>query len=176
MSHNNIFDLSKIASPVNDVEAHPSDSTDQESSLVGYELVLPNEWKNIPFNSFIRYLRKDGSFRKGGLIQGVWNNLDKSGNEVVKIDITAGFGSKITKWSIVSNSIEKIWIKRPSGQSSGLSGMQGMSGMTDMSELKEDIEFCKDSIKQLTKEIQKMQNEQIRIIGILKKLLDSRRS
>lgn len=170
MSNTNIFDLSKIASPSNDIESKPVEPIDQESSLIGYELILPNEWKSIPYGAYIRYLRKDGAFRKGGIIQGVWSNIDKSGNEVVKIDISAGFNSRIAKWSITSNTVEKIWIKKMNNSQSA-----PMSASADISELKEDIEFCKDSIKQLSKEIQKMQNEQMRIIGILKKLLDSRR-
>jgi hypothetical protein len=174
MSKNNIFDLSKIAAPSNDIESKPANDVDQESSLIGYELIIPTEWKYIPYGSYIRYLRKDGSFRKGGIVQGVWSNLDKSGNEVVKIDITAGFSSKVTKWSIVGSSIEKIWIKRMQ-QQSGVSNISGVSGVSDLTDIKEDIEHCKESIKQLTKEMQKMQNEQIRVIGVLKKILDSRR-
>lgn len=165
----NIFDLSKFAGASNDIEAKTATPSDPEASLVGYEPVALSEWKNIPYGSYISYLRKDGAFRRGGIVQGVWSNMNSSGVEVIKIDISAGFNARMSKWSITSNSVEKVWIKRVAGQINP-------AGLNDTAELREDIEFCKDSIKQLVKEIQKMQNDQIRITGLLKKIIDSRRS
>ncbi len=171
MANNNIFDLSAIAGAIRESEKRPVEPVDQESSLIGYELVAPDDWKTIPSGSYIRYLRKDGSFRKGGIVQGVWCNLDKFGEDVIKIDISAGFSSQTTKWSITSNSVEKIWIKRPSN----LPPAPSLRSTHETLEIKEDIEFCKDSIKQLTKEIQKIQSDQIRITSLLKKIIDQRR-
>ncbi len=164
MSKENIFDLSKIATQTNDIETTPAE-VDQESLLIGYEVVVPTEWKFIPYGSYIRYLRKDGTFRKGGIVQGVWANTDKNGNEVVKIDITAGFGPRITKWSITSNNIEKIWIKRS----------QQQTHMVDLVEIKEDVETLKESMKQIIKELQNMKHEQIRTVGLIKKIYEAKK-
>ncbi len=166
----NIFDLSKFVGASNDIETKPATQSDIDASLVGYEPVALSDWKNIPYGSYIRYVRKDGAFRRGGIVQGVWSNKDSSGAEVIKIDITAGFGAQTSKWSITSNSVEKVWIKRQVNQINHTAS----HGLTDMSELREDIDFCKDSIKQLTKEMQKMQSDQVRITGLLKKIIDSR--
>ncbi len=168
----NIFDLSKLAGSTNDIETKTSTSLDHESNLVGYEPVNFTDWKNIPQNSYIRYLRKDGSFRRGGIVQNVWSHIDKTGAEVIKIDISATFNSQATKWSITSNSVEKIWIKRPVGQVNHTM----MQGLAEISELSDDINFCKDSIKQITKEIQKIQNDQIRITNIVKKMIESKKN
>lgn len=165
----NIFDLSKIVTPSNDVEAKPIDEVNQEALLLGYDLTLPIDWKSIPYGSYIRYLRKDGSFRKGGIVQGVWANTDKIGNEIVKIDIMAGYGTRTTKWSITSNNIEKIWVKK-SQQTQLQSQSQSQYHADNINELREDVDMCKESIKHLTKEIQKIQTDVVRVIALIKKL------
>jgi CRISPR/Cas system-associated endoribonuclease Cas2 len=107
-------------------------------------------------------LNKDGAFRKGGVVQNVWLQKDKDGQEVVKIEVLAGYGPKTTKWSITNTKVEKIWVKE---------GLQRIQTNTGVSELKEDIEYCKASIQQLKKEIQKINNDQARLIEIVRKKL-----
>lgn len=162
MSKENIFDLSKIAGSSNDVESKHMSASDQEASLIGFDLVPPQEWKLIQPGSQIRYLRNSGEFRKGGTVQDVWTHIDKSGNEIVKIDVTASMGNSYrnAKWSITSQLIDKIWIKKS----------EQLRPIADNSGIKDDLDLCKESIKQLTKEIQKINSEQFRMIDLIKKL------
>ncbi len=158
MSKENIFDLSKIAAPSHDYEAEAPKEIDREMLLEGYEFVPQNDWKYIPYGSLVRYLRKDGNFRKGGVVQGVWPTTDKEGNNIIKIDISSAFGDK--RWSVNSNTVEKVWVKRS----------QQQTAPTDISELKEDVESLKESIKQITIQIQKINNEQLLLLGLIKRL------
>jgi len=158
MSKENIFDLSKIITPSYDKEKKYVPEVDKDAALKDFNLVPPNEWKNIPYGAFIRYLRKDGSFRKGGVVQNIWTEVNREGTEVIKIDILSSYGNK--SWSINNNNIEKIWMKNNTMQTNVL----------NIVDIKEDIESCKKSIKQLTIQIQKINNEQIRIVKLIKKL------
>ncbi len=155
---NNIFDLSKIAAPSYDVENKYNREINQESLLEGYEPVDRKDWRYIINGSHIRYLRKDGSFRKGGIVNEVWISKDSSGNDVIRINISANYGDK--KWSINDAGIEKRWVKKNSQHIM----------VNNYSELREDVENCKESIKQLSIQIQKINSEQMRIVNLIKKL------
>jgi hypothetical protein len=162
MSKENIFDLSKLVSTTNDVEISHTEGI-RENALKNYEPVPQEEWVNIPYNSHIRYLNKDGSFRMGGFVQRISKSIDKKNDEVVKIELTSSYGGKTTQWAIVSTKVAKIWkkisfdveVERPKA---------------DLEMLKEDIAFCKESIRHISTELQKMKNEQIRIVELIKKL------
>jgi hypothetical protein len=160
---NNIFDLSRIAGPSNDTETSV-ERVDEEKLLLGYQLLTSNEWKTISIGSSIRYLRKDGSFRKGGIVQGVWVSPDKSGKSIVKIDLSAGYNKYQNNWSITSDKIEKIWIKKLANTATSFAANE------EINDLKEKIKLMEDIIAQLTKEMQRMHNEHTKMIQLIKKL------
>jgi hypothetical protein len=161
----NIFDLSKIAGSSSDVEKKIPVITEKDidKSLIGYELVVPDEWKRLQYGTLIRYLRKDGAFRKGGVVQGVCEITDSSGENIVKIEMKPEYVSSMAKWAVTSSNIEKIWAKQQP-KSSFITPIHGLE------DIKEDLEMCKNSIKQISKEIQKMHSEQMRIVNLIKKL------
>lgn len=174
MPKENIFDLDKLVKSISSNLEEKIPSIDYETEkeetpggnsyeefLVGYKLVPEEEWSKIQVGSLIRYLNKDNTFRKGGAVQGVFK---KKGNNVIRIDIESIYGTR-AKWSILSNKVDKIWIKP-----SILENLSVPNNNVDLEEVKDDIEFCKQSIKLLTTEIQKMKNEQMRILSVIKKL------
>ncbi len=158
MAKENIFDLSKVSTPSYDYETPALTERDMESQLDGYNLIPQQDWKKIQAGALIRYLRKDGAFRRGGTVEGVWEIKDKNNIDAIKIDILSSYGGKA--WSITSNSVEKIWTKNN----------QAVRSTSNVYELKEDIETCKESIKQLVIQVQTISNQQIRIVNFIKKL------
>lgn len=48
--------------------------TDDEKKelLVGYSIVSVDMWDKIPYKSHIRYVKKDGSFVRGGFVKNHW--------------------------------------------------------------------------------------------------------
>ncbi len=160
----NIYDLSKLVNPSQDVEVKTTGPTDNwDSSLHGYELVLENEWEHIPYGTHIRYLRKDGAFRKGGYIKAIWRQKDSKGIDTIKMDLVNGFGTNNTSWSIYLNNIDKIWKKIDQS-------MEVSHNDSKLFEIKEEVEFLRAENQYIKKELQNLGNEQRKILMLIKKL------
>lgn len=164
----NIYDLSKIGGQIDDIKVDANTSKyDQDALLVGYTLVPPDKWSNVSSGSHIRYLRKDGEFRKGGIVTAVYATKDTEGNDTIKFDLISNYGPTAVKWSIYKGSIEKIWAKE---ENRSVSPVASPRVNTDVSDMKKDMVFCRNAIEDLRKEIQKITNEQMRTIVLIKKL------
>jgi hypothetical protein len=156
----NIFDLSRLVAN-NDVEvvgSRTKTTVDQEKLLQGYEEVDASEWQNMTKDTNIRYLRKDGNMRSGGIIKRIWQE-----DGIIYIEMCSVFNSNANTWRIKLPDIEKIWKK--SGQVVITNNQNSIS-----SELQERIEYCEKSIKVIQIEIQKINNEQKRIITLISKI------
>jgi hypothetical protein len=159
-----IFDLKLLAgSSSNDIEIKKNTLTeinkeDQNTLLIGYELVDKNEWKNLQQATHIRYLRKDGLFRKGGYIKAIWNTDNN-----IRIDLVTNFNYNAISWSIYSNNVEKIWKKTSENIEHSIIN-------NDLIELKEKIDDLDEITKILKIEIQKIINEQKRLIELIRKI------
>jgi hypothetical protein len=163
----NIFDLSKIGGIANDIQVEPvsSISYDQNALLQGYNMVSIEKWANITSGSHIRYLRKDGEFRKGGYITSIINTQDNEGINTIKFDLVSNYSPTAIKWSLYRGSIDKIWVK----ESAPVLPPQPRDN-TELLELKMDIKLCKDAIESIKKELQKINNEQMHTVSIIRKL------
>ena len=102
-----IFDLKKLVSNSgNDVEIKTSSNNvnEQNRLLKGYRQISNVEWVNLKQADHIRYLRKDGNFRKGGYIKDIITKED----ELIKIDSVNNFSYKAIAWTIYADNIDKI--------------------------------------------------------------------
>ncbi len=166
MAKENIFDLSKIlASTNNDIEVTNDSNKKTNDLLVGYKLLDPSEWDKIPYKSHIRYMRTDGELKKGGYVMATVHTTDLEGKPTIKIDLVSGFLPKAIKWSIYKGNINKIWVKIESAEQTSQTTPQ-----IDLTPIKADIVFCKQSIEQINKKLQQMENENKRILMLIKKL------
>lgn len=165
MSKENIYDLDAIVGKNEDVEvkrATPAIITDDDMDelLVGYKLLPNSEWKTLKHYNHIRYQRKDGTFRKGGYIKNIWMNTDTN---KIKMELAGNLNYGARTWTINLQYIEKIWLKIDAVSAPAL---------TDMTEMNEKIEKLEQVCASLTKEIVRMNNEQKRVLTLIKKIND----
>ncbi len=174
----NIFDLSKLVSDTNDVEIK-EDSPEASALLSGYVLLSESEWENIVPRTHIRYLNKDGTMRKGGFVSKIWRKKDAKGKSYILIDLVGNYGKNSTKWTISSSKVEKIWKKEGSEYEDitvkeSPSIAANATSSKELKDMKEELDYCKESIRFLTSEIQKIKNEQARTLEIMIKKLSKK--
>lgn len=176
----NIFDLSKLAPIELDHEIQKTSTiitTDEQTKLLeGFEELPKTEWGNLKVNNFIRYLRKDGSFRRGGYFKDAWTGTFGKHNGKDCIQLSSSRSYKGTTWSICYDDIDKIWKninKQPAKSSNIPSGTSSSTDTTTIETInknQESIEYMNKSIEQLKIDMLKINNEQKRIINLIKKL------
>lgn len=159
MSNENIFDLSKKT------QYQKVNNDKIEEELKNYDLVEIGNWDKIPRRSHIRYLRKDGNLPKGGYVKAIFKTNDNDNKESIKINLVNNFGSSAIEWNIYLTSIEKIWKKKPD-----LDITTTDNNSPEISELKEDMVLLKESLNHMKAEIQRISNEQIHTVRVIKKL------
>jgi hypothetical protein len=162
----NIYDLSTLADIENDIEIKKKENTkiDRDKLLIGYDEVPQVEWESLTKGVHIRYLRKNGFFRKGGFIKDVWIGLsgENKGKNVIRLCNNMSYKAVI--WTITFDQIDKIWKKKiniytmPSDN----------KGVIDSN--KESIEYLTTRLDQFAIDISKINNEQQRIVNLIKKL------
>ena len=166
----NIFDLTKLTSFENDVRIKDTSKEitlqDRESLLQGCTEVPRDKWDTLDTDTYIRYLRKDGNFRIGGLVKNIWvsTNGKNIGKKVIQLSSNNSY--KSNKWNIVLDDVEKIWKKNTIGSST--------TGNSDMEKINksniESIEYLTKTVDQLKIDISKINNEQQRIVNLIRKL------
>ena len=162
----NIFDLSALAIKNEEEVKQPAtiiSVDDQKKLLVGYEEIAINKWESIPNNYHIRYLRKDGTFRRGGFVKNSWLGLHGKSEGKKCLQLSANLNYNSNKWTICLDEIEKIW--------------QKIAEIKDNSDIKDNIkkndetlDFLVKSVEKINIDIAKLSNEQQRIINLIKKL------
>lgn len=75
------------------------------SLLIGYAEVSPSQWKDIPIVSHIRYVKKDGTFVRGGFVINNDNGVMQLANNLNKQ--APGY----TTWFASHTSLSKIYKK-----------------------------------------------------------------
>lgn len=165
----NIFDLTQIGNRVADIQAEHIrpiiTPVNRAELLTDYTSVDSHNWINIQPGTHIRYLRQDGEFRKGGFINDVTETQDKEGNNTLRFDLVSDYKPTAIKWSLFGSSIDKIWAKLP------IEVQQPTPVPTSViNELKQELKICKETIQMLQKEVQKINNEQMRTVLLIKKL------
>lgn len=170
----NIFDLAALAGIQNEQELKKTVNTvtvdEQAKMLQNYDDVDHNEWAAIPPSSHIRYLRKDGAFRRGGFVKNSWVGLygASKGKKCLQLSSTQSY--KSTKWTICLDDIEKIWRKNPNLVATGEKNIISPELNSTIQANKESVEYLIRVVDQLKIDISKINNEQTRIINLIKKL------
>lgn len=166
----NIFDLSALAGIQNEEEIK-KDSTiitpdDQEKLLKDYTEIKKEEWSEIPTNTHIRYLRKDGAFRRGGFVKNSWIGLHGASKDKKCLQLTSNMSYKSSKWTVCLDDLEKIWQKKQAEQKNIISN----EIQNTIKSNAETNEYLVRSVEQLKIDVAHLNNEQKRIINLIKKL------
>ena len=78
--------------------------------LSGYIPVDENKWSDIPVESHIRYLKKDGVFVRGGFVTNHW--LDKKGNKFIHLSNNLNKNADgYATWPMAHNSVQRVFKK-----------------------------------------------------------------
>jgi len=171
----NMFDLSSIIGIQNEQEIKQAStivSADEQKKLLqDYEEVDVNKWNDIQPPAHIRYLRKDGAFRRGGFVKNVWVGIYGNTKGKKCIQLSSSIHYKSTKWTVCFEDIDKIWIKKEvfSGGNDEKNIISPEVHNTIQSS-KESIEYLTRTVDQLKIEIAKINNEQTRMVNLIKKL------
>jgi hypothetical protein len=166
MSKENIFDLSKIVPKSNEVEVKENEiKSGSELNDMEYDLVDKSDWDKIPHKSYIRYEKADGTITKGGYVKSIYKKKDDP--SYIKIDMVTNFSQNNLEWTIYAKNLNKIWKKK--NYEIDVTKNNSSENVNYL-EMAEEIDICKQSIDHLKKEMQKMTNEQIRTLNLIKKL------
>lgn len=169
-------------------------------NIKGYTEVPREEWANIPVLTYIRYMKDDDIIAKGGFVDAVSYGINKEGEQVLSLHIRSGkmfrwiihantikhiwkkmSSNGITPIQVQNNTVQPIQ-QQPNQQAGGYYMPQSSSSnypapqdhytitKDEMRMIKEDIVVNKKTIDLLRNEIQKLQNENIRIVNYLKKI------
>jgi len=162
----NIYDLSALANVENDIEIKKKENSkmDREQLLKGYDEVPQSEWKSLAYGIHIRYLRKDGLFRKGGFVKNTWVGLTGVNKGKNVIQMCNNMSYKAVKWVISLDKLDKIWKKKNNMYTMPVDN----KGVIDSN--KESIEYLRTKVDQFSVDIAKINNEQQRIVNLIKKL------
>jgi hypothetical protein len=168
----NIFDLTKLVPIEKEEEIKKSyaiiTESDREKLLDGYSEVDESEWGGIGMNAHIRYLRKDGAFRRGGYVKGHWIGTygPKKGKNCIQM-INNLSGYKPAHWNVCVDDITTIWIREDAPKN--INNINNIDS-SSINEQSEAIEFLTKQMEQLKIDMTRMNNEQKRIINLIKKL------
>jgi hypothetical protein len=149
----NPFDLTKLVSNKELIEKPKYKpiiytSQEQKDMLKSYQQVPNAQWTKIPIGTNIRYIRKDGEMRKGGYIR----YIDPEG-KFMSISIDPLQQSK--RWKLPLDGVAEIWKLK---QENNI--VKPNDNIIDQ----ESIVSLKEDIRQLKIEIQRVMNQQKRII------------
>jgi hypothetical protein len=162
----NVYDLSTLVDVENDIEIKKKENTkiDRDKLLKGYEEVPRTKWDSMTHGDHIRYLRKDGLFRKGGFIKNTWVGLSgiNKGKNVIQLCNNMSYNA--IKWTIQFDNLDKIWKKKNNIYSMPADNKDVIDSN------KESIEYMKTKLEQFSVDIAKINNEQQRIVNLIKKL------
>lgn len=161
MSSDNPFDLTKLISNTGLIQKHtykPEVFTteEQKEMLRGFQLVPRDKWLELPVGTHIRYIRKDGEMRKGGYIR----YIDPAG-AFMSISLTE-LNQQSKNWKLPLNGVAQIW--RATGEVILTNIPPKNREPAINSDAMEEIASLKEDIRQLKIEIQRVMNQQKRII------------
>jgi hypothetical protein len=158
---NNPFDLTKLVKTGGLVEKQKykpeSYNTEEKKNMLkGFERVPNTKWLQLPIGTCIRYIRKDGDMRKGGYIK----YIDPNG-EFMSISLTSLDQPQSKHWRLPLSGVSELW-KATSSSSHDVPSQASISVVSNDKD--EQIASLKEDIRQLKIEIQRVMNQQKRII------------
>ncbi len=173
----NIFDLTKLVEIQHEEQVKKDallvSPEDQARMLTGYDEVPRSEWDTIPKDFHVRYLRKDGNFRRGGYVRNTWISASGKRKGSTCIQLAGSSNFKATSWVVCFDDIDKLWKKNANAQPQQVANAVPAQAMADVSGIKtntESIEYLTKSIDQIKINMTRLQNEQTRIVNLIKKL------
>lgn len=176
----NIFDLTKLAPFELDIELKkPStviDIDEKNKLLRGFTELPREEWDNLKYNDHIRYLRADGTFRRGGYFKNSWIGTYGKNKDKRCIQLGSSKTTKVTMWSLCHDDLQKIWKSDTTYKEGSNNTITGGAKEIDqelqntVNTMQETIQYMSKSIEQLKIDVLKNNNEQKRIINLIKKL------
>lgn len=178
----NIFDLTKLAPFELDIELKKQptviDIDEKNKLLTGFNELPVEEWDTLKYNDHIRYLRNDGTFRRGGYFKNSWIGTYGKNKDKRCIQLGSSKMSNTSMWSLCYDDIHTIWknttvYKKKSNNDTDITGEakeinQELQNMVNT--MQETIQYMSKSIEQLKIDVLKNNNEQKRIINLIKKL------
>ena len=140
--------------------------------LENYEEVPRDEWDQIPKNTHIRYLRKDGAFRRGGFIKANYTSSYGEDKGKQSIQLASNLSYKSSKWTVSFDDLEKIWKKNNSGvpSNNSIPNSQITELANNVKNNKETIEQLNKLISQMRIDITRLTNDNTRTLNLIKKL------
>jgi hypothetical protein len=173
-----IFDLTKLVSMENEeqikIEKNLINDEDRVKLLQDYVEVNPDDWDKIPKNIHIRYLRNDGLFRRGGFVKNFWVTTygNYKGKKCVQLAASMAYRSK--KWTVPLNDINKIWKKHNSELNQINDDVEMVKKVTEvenkLEKATETIDYLLQSVEQLKISLKQSQNDQQRIMNLIKQI------
>lgn len=153
----NIFDISANRF------ADANSGYDMKELLKGYDEIPRAKWEEIEPNTHVRYLRKDGKFRKGGYVVSVSKVSSGRYKGSTTMTLRHSFGNGKT-WNLPCDNVKKIWAKEHHGASAN-----GVPSK-DLADMKSTLEYLKGKVDSIEVTQQQQANEQSRIVNLIKKL------
>lgn len=170
----NIFDLTKLAPIELDHELQQTSTIitidEQNKLLEEYDELPCEEWGNLTLNDCVRYLRKDGSFRKGGYFKNSWIGSFGKQNGKKCMQLSSAPHFKSAKWTVCYNDLDKLWVKKNNQICTSNPTAVDPELKNIINAQQETIEYMSKSVEQLKIDMLKINNEQKRIINLIKKL------
>ena len=172
----NIFDLTKLAPVEAQQQIHKASkyiSHEEQSKLLSnYAELDKDKWGSLKYGDHIRYLRCDGTFRRGGFYKstGVGKGA-RSGKP--HIQLSPSYNTSVNIWTVYLCDIEKIWIKAVDKNilsNTGIGAGEYANIKGTVSDQCEKIEYLTAGINQMKIDMLKLNNENKRIINLIKKL------
>jgi hypothetical protein len=169
----NMFDLNKLPDIEDDYEIKKSASIistiDQNKLLEGCVEIPRDQWDDLKYHDFVKYLRKDGCFRKGGYFKNSWvGNYGKTKDKKC-IQLASSKNFKSTMWTICHDVVDKMW-KTKDVEINNTHNTMSPEIMTMINEHNESIVYLSTSMNNIKTEMSRLNNEQKRIINLIKKL------
>jgi flagellar capping protein FliD len=171
MSGNNPFDIKNKPEEKKDESVRYKKNGKKEltveqkkSLLKGYIEVPRSKWGEIPVNSHIRYIKKDGTFVRGGFVVNHW--LNKTGQPF--IHLANGFKKSVpgyATWPMAHESAKHVF-KKPNSKN----GIEMDVVKRKNKEIISQINKIVDAVKDLKKRVEKNEQDMRRIFILLSKI------
>ena len=142
--------------------------------LDGYTEVSRDKWKNLQIGSKIRYMRVNGKFRGGGILINIWvGGAGKYEGKYFMEIKPQDYRKK--PWKIKFEDVKTIWQMGAAGQTITF---QKNNTETDskVANLEDKVKYLQSAFDQVKIDLAKMSNETARIVNLIKRLHNIKKS
>jgi hypothetical protein len=137
--------------------------------LTGYIEVPHNKWADIPLSSHIRYLKKDGTFVRGGFVTNHW--LNKEGKPFIHVANNFKKNAPGYKtWPMAHENVAKVF-KKPDAKN----GIEMEVVRSKTAEIIGQINRIVDAVKDVKKDVKRNEDDIKKMFALLKKIAAQRK-